>query len=72
MALFKHVPWAFIFITRLRFAPGSSIATIASKNHAKILEEPSRIEDRYNQFDTEDEQLFLCRDLILLKVNVKK
>ena len=36
MALLKVICWAIIFITRLRFPPGKSLATILNK-HLTIL-----------------------------------
>ena len=36
MALFKIVVWAIIFLTKLRFLPGISIATVFGLGNAKM------------------------------------
>ena len=37
MALFKAVVWALIFLTKLRFPPGVSIAIVLSVQHEKQI-----------------------------------
>ena len=42
MALLKVICWAIIFITRLRFPPGKSLATILKNSlyYCKMLQQP--------------------------------
>ena len=57
MGLFKIICWALIFLTRLRFPPGSSIATILkTRRHFGDVESEMKTENK--RFDKTITALF--------------